>query len=75
MKVAVTVIGLSIVSAHVAVPIHAPLQPEKAYPEAAFAVSVTVVDEGKLYVQVDPQLIPEGMLATVPPPLLITVRA
>jgi hypothetical protein len=42
-------------------------------PEAAVAVSVTEVPEGKLAEQVVGQLIPAGLLATVPLPVTDTV--
>lgn len=42
-KLAVTDEVAVIVTAHVAVPLHAPPQPEKLYPEAGVAVSVTCV--------------------------------
>ena len=46
-----------------------PIQPAKDEPLAAVAVSVTEVPEGKLALQVCPQLMPEGVLATLPLPL------
>jgi hypothetical protein len=46
-----------------------PLQPAKVDPDAATAVSVTVVPEGKPALQVAPQLIPAGVDVTVPEPL------
>ena len=52
----------------VAVPVHAPLHPTKVDPEAA-AVSVTTVPLSKLAAQVLPQLMPDGLLVTVPLPL------
>ena len=41
LNVAVTDFAASIVTVHVAVPVHAPLQPVKMEPAAAVAVSVT----------------------------------
>ena len=53
-----------------------PIQPAKDEPLAAVAVSVTEVPEGKLALQVCPQLMPEGVLATLPLPVPLkpTVR-
>ncbi len=60
----------------VPLPLQAPLQPVKVEPEAGVAVRVTVVPLGKDAEQVGPQLIPAGLLVTVPLPLpaLVTVR-
>ena len=46
-----------------------PLQPAKADPGCATAVSVTTVPVGYLAVQSAPQLIPTGLLVTVPLPV------
>ena len=54
---------------HVPVPVHAPVQPAKTEFVPGLAVSVTGVPTGKLALQVDPQLIPAGVLVTVPVPL------
>jgi len=71
-KVAVTDCAAFIVTEHVPVPVQAPLQPVKAEPAAAVAVSVTVpLNDAE---QVVPQLIPAGLLVTVPEPLKVTVR-
>lgn len=58
------------------VPEQDPLQPAKDEPLAAAAVSVTEVPEPKLAEQVEPQLIPAGLLVTVPlpVPVLLTVN-
>jgi hypothetical protein len=47
----------------------------KVDPDAGVAVSVTLVPEAKFAMQVDPQLIPEGLLLTnpVPVPLDLTL--
>lgn len=50
-------------------PEQSPLQPEKTEPVAAVAVSVTTDPLTKLAEHVVPQLIPAGLLVTVPPPL------
>jgi len=55
-------------SVQVPVPLQAPLQPLKIQPLAGVAVSVVFVPELKLALQVLPQLIPPGLLVTVPPP-------
>ncbi|MBI3325008.1 MAG: hypothetical protein HYZ92_06975 [Candidatus Omnitrophica bacterium] len=60
----------------VAVPLQLPDQPPKVEPEAVLAVRVTEVPLAKLALQVLPQLIPAGLLVTVPlpVPVLETVR-
>ena len=55
----------------VEIPLHAPLQPLKVEPLAGFAVSVTVLFVAKLAEQVLPQLMPAGLLVTVPEPDLV----
>ena len=70
LKVAVTVVLL--VSLIVAVPVPEvppPLQPAKTEPAAGVAVRVTVVPEENDFEQVDPQLMPDGELVTVPEPV------
>ena len=70
VKVAVTVVAAETVSVHGSVPLHPPpLQPVKAEPAAGLAVSVTAVPLAKLAEQVAPQVIPMGLLVTVPEPL------
>jgi hypothetical protein len=58
-------------------PIQAPLQPTKIEPATGVAVRVTEFPNGKLALQIFPQLMPLGALVTVPEPdpLLSTVRA
>src|SRR5207244_11658166 len=63
---------------HVPAPLHPPpLQPVKAEPAAGLAVRVTAVPLAKLAEQVATQVIPAGLLVTVPLPVpaLLTVRA
>ena len=57
-------------------PEHAPDHPAKFVVAPGISVSVTVEFAGKEYVQVEPQLMPEGLLETVPVPVpdLVTVR-
>jgi len=55
-------------------PLHAPPKPPKLKPEPAVAVNVTDVPEAKLAVQVEGQLIPAGLLITVPLPVTVTVN-
>src|SRR5438046_1785759 len=77
LKVAVTVVAAETVTTHVPVPEHPPpLQPVKVEPAAGAAVSVTAVPLVKLAEQVTPQVIPAGVLVTVPMPVpaLETVR-
>ena len=50
-------------------PAQAPVQPANAEPAAGVAVSITPVPELKLALQVAPQLMPAGALATVPVPV------
>ena len=54
-------------------PLHAPPYPENWKPEPAVAVRVTEVPDGKLAVHVVGQLIPAGLLVTVPVPVTATV--
>ena len=55
------------------VPLHAPPQPENAAPEPGVSLSVTVVPAGKLALQEpEEQLMPAGLLATVPVPVTLT---
>jgi hypothetical protein len=50
-------------------PLQAPVHPANIELVAAVAVRVTAVPRSKLAVQVFPQLMPEGLLATLPVPL------
>jgi len=62
---------------HVPVPLHPPpLQPAKTDPAEGVAVSVTELPVGNGALHVVPQLMPAGLLATVPvpPPAFVTVR-
>jgi len=54
-------------------PLHAPPQFTNADPGFAVSVNVTEVPPGKLLLQVVPQLMPPGLLTTVPLPLACTV--
>jgi hypothetical protein len=57
------------VTTHELIPEHAPDHPVKVDPDAGVAVRVTLVPELNFAVQVDPQLIPEGLLLTIPVPV------
>src|SRR3954451_4203170 len=59
---------------HPPVPLHAPLNPGKVNPLAGAALNVTVVPSMKFAVQLLPQSMPVGALATrpVPPPAEVT---
>ena len=67
-KVAVTVVALLTVTVHMLIPVHAPDQPANEKPVAGVAVSVTLLPLLKFPLQVWPQLIPDGLLVTVPVP-------
>lgn len=67
-KFAVTEVLLLSASVHALVPLQAPLQPPKLEFADGVAVKVTCVPDEKLAVQVEPQLIPAGVLVTVPEP-------
>src|SRR5438093_12057311 len=75
-KVAVTDWAALIVTTQIPVPLHpAPLQPLNTDPLAGVAVSVTGVPPANDALHVAPQLIPTGLLATVPLPLPAFVTA
>ena len=77
LKVAVTPSAALMVTEHVPVPVQpAPLHPANVDPLAAAAVSTTTCPLVKLAEHVAPQLIPAGLLVTVPVPVpaLVTVR-
>ena len=57
-----------IVTVQPLVPPQAPLQPLKTQPLAGVSLSVTWEPLAKLALQVEPQLIPDGVLVTVPLP-------
>src|SRR5580704_16935329 len=68
-KLAVTVVSALSVRAQPSMPLHPPPdQPAKVEPPAAAALNVICVPVSKLAVQVGPQLIPDGVLVTVPAP-------
>ena len=69
-KFATMALSEFISTAQVFVPEHcAALQPANTDPGSATAVSVTVVPKSTIVEQVAPQLIPPGLLVTVPVPL------
>ena len=70
LNIAVTVVALVSVTVHVPVPVHPPpLHPTNVDPPDGAAVSVTTVPELYASVQSAPQLIPAGVLVTVPVPV------
>jgi len=69
LKVAVTDLAALMVTEHLPVPVQAPPHPAKVEPEAGDAVRVTTVPAEKFAVQVLGQLIPLGLLVTVPDPV------
>jgi hypothetical protein len=68
LNVAVTDVGAASNSVHAPVPEQAPVHPVKVELALGFAVSVTDVPAVKLALHVGPQLSPDGVLVTVPPP-------
>ena len=73
MNVAVTEVLLEGIKLHVAEPAQAPDHPEKTEFPVGEAVSVTAVPVVKVALQVWPQLMPLGLLLTVPAPVPETV--
>src|ERR1700733_9075457 len=71
---AVTLSAALMVTTQLPAPLHAPLQPLKTQPLAGVSLSVTWAPLAKLALQVEPQLIPDGVLATVPLPDTPAVR-
>jgi hypothetical protein len=69
LNVAVTVVAAVGVTVHVPVPVQPPVHPANVEPAAGIAVNVTEVPLVKLAVHVVPQLMPEGVLVTVPVPV------
>jgi hypothetical protein len=66
----VTVADVTGVTVHVvALPAQSPVHPTKTLPDDALAVSVTGVPAGTDDEQLAPQLIPGGLLVTVPEPV------
>ncbi len=68
-KDAVTVSVEFTVTVQVPVPVQAPPQPPKTEPPAATAVRITLVPEVNVAEQVAPQVMPAGLLVTVPLPV------
>jgi hypothetical protein len=62
-------LAASIVTVQAPEPAQAPLQPANVEPEAAAAVSVTLVPPSKSAEHVAPQLTPPTLLVTVPEPV------
>ena len=69
LNVAVTEVFAVIVTVHAAVPVHPPDQPANEALEAAAAASVTTAPVEYVAWQLEPQLMPEGVLVTVPEPV------
>lgn len=55
-------------------PLQSPLKPEKVDPDDGVAVRLTLMPSSKLALQVDGQLIPAGLLVTVPGPETVTLN-
>jgi hypothetical protein len=73
LKVAVTDSAAVTVTLQVVVPVHAPLQPAKVLFVPGISLSVTWVFCRKLAEHVVGQLIPAGLLVTVPVPVPASV--
>jgi hypothetical protein len=69
VKVAVTDADALSAMMHDAVPLHPPDHPANVEPVLGAAVSVTEVPVAKVALHVDPQLMPAGLLLTIPAPL------
>ena len=74
VKVAETVCAPFMTTTQPPVPEHAPDQPENVEPAVPFAARVIEAPLSKSALQPVPQLIPGGLLVTVPLPLLLTVK-
>lgn len=68
VKLALTALALSTTTVQAPVPVHAPPQPAKLEPVAGVGVSVTLEPLAYGSSQSVPQLIPAGLLVTVPTP-------
>jgi len=69
LKVAVATIFAFMVMVQGPVPLHDPVQPAKKDPFAGTAVSLTCVPDPNIALHVEGQLMPAGVLVTVPVPL------
>src|SRR5205085_8342188 len=69
VKPADTLASAFIVRVQLPIPLHAPPHPARPQALLAIALNVTWVPDGKLALQVEPQLIPAGELTTLPPGL------
>src|SRR5436305_1158628 len=56
-----------------AIPEQSPCQPANTNPGSAVALRTTLVPSAKLALQVGPQLMPDGVLMTLPDPVMETV--
>ena len=72
MKVADTLFAALMVTTQLPVPLQAPPQPVKFQPFAGASLSVTWAPLAKFALQVEPQLMPDGELVTVPLPVSLT---
>jgi hypothetical protein len=73
-KFAVTLVLDDRVKLQAAVPLQPPVQPLNVNPASGVAFKLTVAPAVKLKRQLVPQLIPEGVLVTVPLPVFATER-
>src|ERR1700752_1961832 len=69
LKVAVTNWPVFATTSHEPVPLHGPLQPANADPEEAMVLRLTAVPAATLSSHAGPQVIPKGLLVTVPLPV------
>src|SRR3954452_4813259 len=76
LKFAVSERSSVMVTVHPPEPLQAPPQDPNVDPASAVGVRVTIVPSAKSAAQVAPQLMPAGVLVTVPlpPPVLLTLR-
>ena len=68
-KLAETVVFALIVTLHAPVPVQPPDHPPNVEVDPGASLSVTTVPAANVYLQVEPQLMPAGLLVMVPVPV------
>ena len=68
-KFADTVVFALIVTLHAPLPVHPPVHPPNVEVDPGASLSVTTVPAANVYLQVEPQLMPAGLLVMVPVPV------